>query len=133
MAHQIESMEVQTAATPVQYGPVRLYTTGSNYGRVVLATGGEDRDVIGIALAAPQTQGMACPVAISDGYEFQGSVNTTVSVGDKLKAGPGGVFQAADSVTPTTAQDEPRFCARVLKARTDTGVTWLAFERGGLV
>lgn len=132
MADHIKSFPIATSVAPTALGPVRLFTTGADYGRVVRATGAEDNNVIGIALSTRATAGIGIPVAVNPGFQFNGYVNSAVTRGDKLKIGPGGVFEAAGAHTPTTAQTEPRYTAVALKTTSGNGATpvpaWLEFR-----
>lgn len=124
MAELIRSYENATSGAMKASGslPVRLYTTGTNHKRVIRATGGEDANIIGFAKAGVVTAGYG--VAVLEDGEFLGKTSTTVAAGDKVKIGAGATYIKA--LTAGT-----RYCAKVLKARTNTGYTWLKAVPGG--
>jgi hypothetical protein len=127
----IRSYVSHTAArAPTSSVPCRLVVTGSGGYRVTSCTGGEDAVAIGMPLAGRATGGLSVPVALNEGFQFQGYVNTTVALGAKLKLLNGSQFQAA---VAQTSGIPTRYCARAVKARTNAGRTWLEFVPHGVV
>lgn len=119
------------AFVPTANFPVRLYTTGgaSLLGTVVRCTGGQDGKAIGIAMRGVTTTGLPVAVAVNEGYRFLGRVATTVAQGDNLKINNGSRFTSVVAIATNTVH----FTARVVEARTNTGLTWLEFVPNGVV
>lgn len=111
--------------------PVRLYTTGgaSPIAQVIRCTGGEDGKAVGICQRGALTAGIPVAVAVSEGFRFQATVATTVAQGDRLKIKNGSQFTSAAAIATNTVH----YCAKVLKARTNTGLTWLEYIPNGVV
>ena len=113
---------------PTANMPVRLYLTGTTSpDRVIPCTGGEDNAALGIARRGVVTAGLAVAVAMNYGFQFLAQVNTTVAQGAPLAIKDRSQFKAA-SVTAGN-----HFCARVEKARTNAGLTWLTWVGNGTV
>jgi hypothetical protein len=131
----IKTYEVATsgaALTPLAGHPVRLYTTGSDHGRVVRCTGGMDNVVVGIAKASVVTAGRSVPVDDTPGHRFLGNFATTIAVGAKVKIKNGTQFVIADAQATGTGIPS-RYTASVAEGRTNTGRTWLEFQPQGVV
>ena len=108
--------------------PVRFYITGgtSPVGAIVRCTGGQENQAIGIAQRGVLTTGLSVAVADYDGHPFVGLVNTTVAQGDKLR-----LLNSTKYRVVATAG--ARCIARVAKARTNAGLTWLEYVPNGVV